>query len=301
MDTYAEEHTMPATTMTDIRNVAVMKHNETTESSAEQLLIPALAPASNTDAGSVDATSAERIRAGIARYRAWQRHQDDALNSLVLAVQQQQTQRLRQTHAGLLANANFAPLTEFFLSEIYTGLDLAELAREVEKALPVATRMLPDSVMRTAAIAVEANALTGELDEAVAHHLLELGISQPNDNDIIAAYRACNHYPERYEQMRLLRELGLGLDRYVRSRLITATFKMAARPARMAGLSGLYDFMAKGFAVMKPVKSVADFLDSFIGREKRILDNIAKGHEHPFTILERRDLRAPADIAPPSH
>ncbi|MDP1540873.1 MAG: hypothetical protein Q8K94_05830 [Moraxellaceae bacterium] len=227
-------------------------------------------------------TTSTRIRAGITRYRHWLRHSDEQVAHMVGQVQQLQTTRLRATHADLLADPRFNPITEFFLSEIYTGLDLNELAREIEKALPVAIRMLPDSVMRTAAIAVECNALTGELDEAIATWLMARNISEPSDADIIAAFQASD-LTLRHEQARLLRELGLGLDRYVRSRLITATFKMSAGPARMAGLAGLYDFMAKGFAVMKPMKSVADFLDVFIGRELKILDNLASGHPQPFT------------------
>ncbi len=223
-----------------------------------------------------------RIRAGISRFRQWRRHSDETIAQQVLQVQNNQTERLRSTHADLLDDPRFNPITEFFLSEIYTGLDLNELAREIEKALPVASRMLPDSVMRTAAIAVECNALTGELDEAVAEWLLAHQITTPTDDDIVRAYQASD-LTLRHEQARLLRELGLGLDRYVRSRLITATFKMSAGPARMAGLGGLYDFMAKGFSVMKPMKSVADFLDVFLGRELKILDNLAIGHPQPFT------------------
>lgn len=229
-------------------------------------------------------TAAQRIRDAIARYRAWQRHTDATLQAQVLIVQQLQIDRLRRTHAGLLADDRFRPITEFFLSEIYAGLDLDELAREIEKALPVATRMLPDSVLRTAAIAVEANALTGELDEEIARDLHAAGVTAPGDADLIAAYRRCDQDSARREQMRLLRELGLGLDRYVRSRLITATFKMAARPAKMAGLGGLYDFMGTGFAVMKPMKSVADFLDDFLGRETRILDNLGTDCDDPFAV-----------------
>lgn len=227
-------------------------------------------------------SAADRIRLGIARFRGWQRHADEALHAQVMAVQHLQIERLRRTHASLLADERFRPITEFFLCEIYAGLDLDELAREIEKALPVATRMLPDSVLRTAAIAVEANALTGELDEEVARDLIATGITTPTDTDLIAAYRRCDQDLARREQMRLLRELGLGLDRYVRSRLITATFKMAARPAKMAGLGGLYDFMANGFAVMKPMKSVADFLDDFLGREARILDKLNTDCHDPF-------------------
>ena len=226
----------------------------------------------------------DRIRAGIGRYRAWHRHQDDALAACVTAVQACQIARLRRTHDTLLADPACAPITEFFLSEIYTGLDLEELAREIEKALPVATRMLPDSVMRTAAIAVEANALTGELDERVAQDLLAHGVTEVDDAALVAAYRRIGQFDDRREQMRLLRELGLGLDRYVRSRLITATFRMAARPARMAGLGGLYDFMGQGFAVMKPMASVSDFLDTFIGAEARILDNLENGRDDPLAV-----------------
>lgn len=233
--------------------------------------------------------TADRIRNGIAHYRSWARHQDAGLLAAVEALQHAQIARLRVTHGDELADARYQPITEFFLSEIYTGLDIEELAREIEKALPVATRMLPDSVMRTAAIAVELNALTGELDEEVASDLLAHGITAPTDADVIAAYRRCGHFAERREQMRLLRELGLGLDRYVRSRLITATFKMAARPARMAGLGGLYDFMGQGFAVMKPMKSVAEFLDIFIGRESRILDRLENGSDNPFACETLND------------
>lgn len=222
-----------------------------------------------------------RIRDGIQRFRAWQRHQDDALATAVLALQQAQIHRLRQTHADLLADASTQPITEFFLSEIYTGLDLHELAREIEKALPVAMRMLPESVMRTAAVAVECNAITGELDEATAGWLLARGLHADDEAALVAAYQA-GDMALRQAQAQLLRELGLGLDRYVRSRLITATFRMVSGPARMAGLGGLYDFMARGFAVMKPMRSVAAFLDVFLGRELQILDNLAQNRPDPF-------------------
>lgn len=228
-------------------------------------------------------TAEARIRDGIARYRAWQRHHDAALAERVLAVQAAQTARLRQTHADLLADPITAPLTCFFLNEIYTGLDLEELAREIERALPIAVRLLPDSVMRTAAIAAEANALTGELDEAVAQWLLDHDADAADEHALAEALRQ-SRLPERHHQAELLRELGLGLDRYVRSRMILGTFRLVARPARAAGFRGLYDFMDHGFTVMKPMRSVADFLDTFLGRELNILDNLATLRPQPFRL-----------------
>ena len=80
----------------------------------------------------------------------------------------------------------------------------------------------------------------------------------------------------------MLDELGGGLDRYVRSRVIYATFKIAHRPAKMAGLGGLYDFLDRGFAVMRPMGSAQDFLNQFIGKERAIVDALCAGTPDPF-------------------
>ncbi len=59
-------------------------------------------------------TTSTRIRAGITRYRQWLRHSDTQMAELVLMVQQLQTKRLRSTHADLLADPRYNPITEFF-------------------------------------------------------------------------------------------------------------------------------------------------------------------------------------------
>lgn len=230
-------------------------------------------------------TLADEMRYELGRFRAWRSHHDDAFHEQFVAVQKWQAGRLTRTHADFLADPRYEAVTRFFLSDLYGGLDLNELAREIERALPVATRLLPDSVMRTSAVALELNSLTGELDEAVAAMLFEtLGHTVMNDVTMLEAYRACGMFEQRHRQLDLLSELGKGLDRYVRSRVIYATFKIAARPARMAGLSGLYDFLGRGFEVMRPMGSAQDFINLFISRERAILDNIAAGKPDPYAI-----------------
>lgn len=230
-------------------------------------------------------TLADQMRFELGRFRHWRSHHDDALREQFVAVQQWQAGRLARTHADFLRDERYEAVTRFFLSDLYGGLDLNELAREIERALPVATRLLPDSVMRTSAVALELNALTGELDETVAAMLFgTLGHRVITEATILEAYQACGQYEARQRQLDLLSELGRGLDRYVRSRVIYATFKIAHRPARMAGLGALYDFLGRGFDVMRPMGSAQDFINLFINRERAILDNIQAGKPDPYTL-----------------
>ena len=165
-------------------------------------------------------TLADQMRYELGRYRAWRCHQDPVFQERFITLQKWLAGRLSRTHADLLEDDRYRAVTQFFLSDLYGGLDLSELAREVERALPIATRLLPDSVMRTSAVALELNALTGELDEALAVSLFEtLGHTEITEAGVIDAYRLCNFQEQRHHQLDLLAELGNGLDRYVRSRV----------------------------------------------------------------------------------
>jgi hypothetical protein len=230
-------------------------------------------------------TLADQMRYELGRFRAWRSHGDPIFREHFIAVQKAQADRLTRTHADFLEDPRYQAVTRFFLTEMYGGLDLNELAKEIERALPVATRLLPDSVMRTSAVALELNALTGVLDESVATMIFEtMGHKEITDRILIEAYVACQQHEARYRQLELLAELGNGLDRYVRSRVIYATFRIAQRPARMAGLGGLYDFLGRGFEVMRPMGSAQDFINLFVSRERAIVDNIRANKPNPYDL-----------------
>jgi hypothetical protein len=56
----------------------------------------------------------------------------------------------------------------------------------------------------------------------------------------------------------------------------------------MAGLGGLYDFLGRGFEVMRPMGSAQDFINLFVSRERAIVDNIRADKPNPY------DLQPPA-------
>jgi len=77
-------------------------------------------------------------------------------------------------------------------------------------------------------------------------------------------------------------ELGHRLDRYIRSRMLHATFRMVRKPAHAAGFANLYDFMDRSFRVMKPVPSVGLLLEQLAAREETIMQKVFDHHPAPF-------------------
>ena len=229
--------------------------------------------------------AAEKLRFELERYHALRQHRDDAFRERLHQLQAFQARRLKHSHAALVADPTFHDAAELFLTDIYGGIDLMPMAREIERALPLAVRLLPDSVLHTSAIATEVMVLTQELDEKLTALLFEVrGAATIDVDDYVAAFRDMGHMDDRIRQMELVRELGHGLDKYVRSRFIFATFRLASRPAHKYGLGTLYDFLDRGFRVMRPMGSAHELFDRMTQEEREILARIQAVDADPFRL-----------------
>lgn len=228
--------------------------------------------------------NAETIRREIAAYRSWRCHHDEVFRNYFLAVQCWQVELLTQRHQQFLADQRYAPVTRFFLEDMY-GLDLSRLASEAERALPLASRLIPDSALHAAAIALRLNGITGQLDERIAEILFEkMAVRSITPGSYADAYRAASTRELRHQQLELLARLGHELDRHVRSGLIYNAFRLARRPAHLGGLGGLYDFLDRGFTVMRPMDSARQYICLFTDTEHRIVDNLFDGLADPFNV-----------------
>lgn len=232
--------------------------------------------------------AAETLRSALERYHALRQHRDEAFRARLHELQAFQAARLKHTHADLVADPVFHDATELFLTDIYGGIDLMPMAREIERALPLAMKLLPDSVLHTSAVATGIMALTQELDEQLATLLFEercIGVL--TTDDYVAGFRDMGRFDDRLRQMELVRELGYGLDKYVRSRLIFATFRLASGAAHRYGLGALYDFLDRGFRVMRPMGSVHELFDRMTQEELELLERIRAGHPDPFRLGDK--------------
>lgn len=227
----------------------------------------------------------------LARYHALEFHHNPQLAARLAAVQNWQKKRMQYIHAEIFAVPAHHLMTQYFLEQLYGGMDfdvLAEQCERVLKAAKVFEGLFPDSAVRTALKATELAVLAIELDQQLAqlmdHDLLNDDHDPAiNDKYLIQLYRLANQAEARFHQFDLLDELGLNLDKYVRSKLVHGIFKLSKSMSLRYQLHALYAFMDAGFAAMKPLKSAKVFFGEFTQAERDLIDEIYSGNTNPFS------------------
>ena len=130
--------------------------------------------------------------------------------------------------------------------------------------------------------ALEAAILTQELDEALTDTLHD-SLDRPlHDSLYIEGFRALGRADDRQRQLDLIGEVGHHVDRYVRGRMLQATFRMVRRPVHAAGFGNLYDFLDRGFAAMRDLDSAGRLLNELTRAEAAIMARLYAGHPTPY-------------------
>ncbi len=192
-----------------------------------------------------------------------------------------QSQRLARTYADLAAQPRYRAATAFFLDDVYGDKDFSGRDQEMMRILPVMSRILPASAVETAALAIELEALSEDLDQRVAAALDPGAI---DDESYARAYRESSTPDERRRQIDLIEGVGNRLDALVKKPLVARMLKLMSRPARMAGLASLQDFLERGFASFRDMGSAGEFLGVLRAREEKILSRLFSGTRDPFSI-----------------
>ena len=192
-----------------------------------------------------------------------------------------QTRRLHRTYADLEGAPRYAAAMRFFETDLYGGGDFAQRDDDLVRIVPAMKRLLPANVLQTVATAVELNALSQDLDRAIVDALWPLG-ERLAVADYCAAYRRIGRFDERQRQIRLIGDVGIALDRYVGKPMIRAALKLMRKPAHLAGLAALQDFLERGFDAFAQMGGAVEFLATIEGRETAIHAAIAGGANAPF-------------------
>ena len=80
----------------------------------------------------------------------------------------------------------------------------------------------------------------------------------------------------------LIVEIGTALDRHVGKPLTRTALAMMRQPAKLAGLSGLQDFLERGFSAFRAMGGADEFLRTIDARETQIMEAIVGGSTDPF-------------------
>ncbi len=210
---------------------------------------------------------------------------DPAAAAIRLKLREWQAARLARTYADLLLSDRYRPAAAFFLSDIYGPKDLGARNDEVEHILPVIVSFLPAGGVRTVALTIGMDALSEELDAAMCIELQRCGeIDAIDEARYATAYRACDNRPAREQQIALLGEVGRTLEELARRPLLGTAIHMMRKPAQMAGVPGLHEFLQRGFDAFKHMGEAAEFIELIRSRETRILDQLLAGSSQPFVL-----------------
>jgi hypothetical protein len=215
------------------------------------------------------------------------RHQRVAsgpLDPQVALLRNWQSRRLARTYADLLEHPRYRPACRFFLDDLYGPRDFSQRDHDLTQMYEFVKTFVPASLIRPLARTVELHFMTHDLDARVLDALTNrLGVTDTLTAALYAeAYRLCNNYAERVQQIDLIVEIGELLDSLVRLPLIGAAVTVARGPARRAGWVELTDFLERGYAAFKHMRGSTFFLSTIRQREMRILDKIYAGDPDPF-------------------
>ena len=122
-----------------------------------------------------------------------------------------QSDRLRLTYADFLSNPQSAPAYNFFQNEIYAPKDFSQRDHDAERFYNLLQRFIPESMLWLVKEVVELNQLTSRLDAELLEVLVDqLGVvDQITAEEYAQAYRICDNYAERREQIERRRRYRL--------------------------------------------------------------------------------------------
>lgn len=191
------------------------------------------------------------------------------LTETIRDLQIWQTNRLLTTHDDLWNSKRFKPAMLFFADDVYGPKDFSERDIELTRAVPKMEKIVPDKGLASLQTALRLDALSLELDVALAQ---ELGGGAIDRSSYFNGYRQSGTPSQREEQIQLLELLSLDLPKVVKIPGISLILKLSRKPAKAAGVEVLHAFLEKGFNSFKKIGDVQDFIDPVINRERDMMN-----------------------------
>lgn len=209
-------------------------------------------------------------------YRQLPHHNNPALAQKLNEVQTWQRGRIKKTHQALFSQPANRLMGEYFVNRLYGGTEFDVLAKQLARIVPKAQkleRLAPSTALETGTLGIHSAILAIELDLHLAQWLLAQDLPVTHDN-MLLAYRNVNEAAERRAQLASLKEVCYRTDKYINSFMLQKAFALAKKTAYKYNFHPLYDFIAEGFAAIKPLRSVAGFIEPVCERELAIIEHV---------------------------
>ena len=199
-------------------------------------------------------------------------------------LQSWQLERLTTTFEDLYAHEGYRPAVEFFVSDLYGGLDFRERDQEMERVLPIMVRFLPDKALVALAEAFELQAISIEFDVDMAVYMERMGYRDLDMTHYCEVYRNSGERSGRERQIRLILKLGQDLQKLVNKPVINYLLRMLRGPAHAAGFGLLQEFLESGFASFRALEDADHFVETIFDREWAAMQRMYAGDPDPFGL-----------------
>jgi hypothetical protein len=177
--------------------------------------------------------------------------------------------------SDLHSQEGYAEAINFTMSDL-AGVGISSRDRDLERAAPVITRMLPLRALATIAAAAEMNTTVLRINTAICRCLLvdnQLP-EEISEIDYCLACRRASSLEECAELVYLSTRLGTTLKSLVKIPALGATLRAMRGPAHAAGFGALQDFLEKGFSTFRQIPDIDFFLDEVEERMIRMFELI---------------------------
>ena len=217
------------------------------------------------------------------------RHQPVAgteLDPHLVLLRTWQSERLARTYADLLADKQYRPACEFFLSDIYAPRDFSQRDHDTQRIHDFLSRVFPAHMVQLLTDVVELNTLSAELDQQLVNVLVDqLQVTDRITVELYAeGYRLCDNLTAREHQIDLVTRVVTQVGEGSRKRIIGVAMKLARVPVYQAGWVELYDFLRHGYDAFRQMRDVTSFVQIVEQRERHILNQLFANPPVPLTL-----------------
>lgn len=199
------------------------------------------------------------------------------IQSAVAQLQAWQCERLLVTHSDLAKQPKYQLAMGFFVDELYGPKDFSQRDADLVRVIPKLEKVLPQKAMDALNDALLLNSISYDLDMKMTQSLQAQsadGAVVINRKNYALAYREVGEYDKRKLQIDTIDHLGQQLADVIHIRGIGMLIKLARKPAQLAGLLALHEFLERGYNAFHAIGDVASFVHPVLTKEREIMQQL---------------------------
>lgn len=215
----------------------------------------------------------QNIADNIHRYLSLRKHQDTHFKRHTDAVEKWRMQSMAHCYEPLMSDSSYNLLLHYYFDEVFSGIDLSELD-EAKVALKFINKVFTGTEMLHSAL--EFNAITGEINQALAEYIFEENQTQNLTEEIYTeACHTLNIVKDLEFQIKCFENFAQDINETISNKIIYTSIKMARLPARLAGCKNLYRLVSDGFETLRKIDNPEIIAETFISHERNTISRLA--------------------------